>query len=488
MNQIQIGGGLAAVAQMGGSPGIPVVSNLVLSQSATTIVATWTTQSASDSQLYCGLMVGDYTISAVDNGVQTGSFQHQAILAGLSPSTTYHCQATSTNVAGTGSATASISTAAVATSTQLTGVSYGAIELYNSSFSGFSMIGDTFYNCQAADGNLYYLTSDTTGYSGGGSPTIASATQVEKFIGTFPSPGFTVNGMSGYGANSQPLSPSGGSFKSAGIFAMQGKQFMTEGRQTSVSGSNFYFAQTQGGMLWTPDNWQTTNNWQAPTVFTANGVPSTAPMFNADGTWPSDFASAAFIMGGPDDGTLGYLVSANRTDNRDAYVYLVSNEHMWNNGSNYYLARVSRAKMALLDAGDYQFYKGGDGNLDASWGVGADMVPILTLANELSEPNVVYIPALNRYIMLGFYYQNFDLFPGTGYAANSNFPVWEAQYPWGPWTLISNENFPTQGYYNPIILQPTIQSGSTPTILFAGDFEVGGIPYQMHWTTMTINT
>lgn len=49
------------------------------------------------------------------------------------------------------------------------------------------------------------------------------------------------------------------------------------------------------------------------------------------------------------------------------YVYAFSNDGFWDNGNNLILGRVARNRIGNLNAADWQFYKGGDGMLDANW-------------------------------------------------------------------------------------------------------------------------
>jgi hypothetical protein len=209
---------------------------------------------------------------------------------------------------------------------------------------------------------------------------------------------------------------------------------------------------------------------------------------------PTAFGAATFVMYGADDGTLGYTAAINRHDNANAYIYLIANEGAWNGGgpSNgggnaYYLARVPRAKISRLQPDDYQYYVGGDGSLDTGWtSTQANAQPILSNYGELGTANVQYVPALNRYLLFTFFYPHGAGNPGTTF--DTTWLIYEAAHPWGPWSLVNTTHWPTQGYYNPVILNDTIEHGLTPTLLFTGDFFDGGsASYQMYLSTMTIN-
>src|SRR5215469_5067427 len=109
----------------------PAISTVTASPSSSTIVATWTTSSESSSSMACGTTPGNYAESAVDNSA-TNSINHQNIVAGLLPSTTYYCRVDSANGAGGTSASFSATTLAAGTSTPITGLSLGPISTYNS--------------------------------------------------------------------------------------------------------------------------------------------------------------------------------------------------------------------------------------------------------------------------------------------------------------------------------------------------------------------
>ena len=85
------------------------ISGLAYSSDATTIVAAYQMQTAVTSSLACGTTPHSYTIDAVDNGLGSATSQ-QNVVAGLVPSTTYSCQITATNSAGSTTATFSLAT------------------------------------------------------------------------------------------------------------------------------------------------------------------------------------------------------------------------------------------------------------------------------------------------------------------------------------------------------------------------------------------
>src|SRR5579864_9174535 len=120
--------------------------------------------------------------------------------------------------------------------------------------------------------------------------------------------------------------------------------------------------------------------------------------------------------------------AAPAVDNALLYVYLCA---AW---ADCRLARVARTDLPKLDATKIQFYIGGDGLLDSSWtnNIGRS-VPIPT--PSISPTAMVYNEALGRYIMTSFSSDSWHQPP-----IESTLRVMEAPHPWGPWTLVLDEN------------------------------------------------
>src|SRR5262249_9811286 len=85
-----------------------------------------------------------------------------------------------------------------------------------------------------------------------------------------------------------------------------------------------------------------------------------------------------------------------------------------------YLVRVPIDSILTISA--YQWMTGFDGSGNPTWGAVANRVPIFTDANMADynpSPVIVYIPALNKYLMVVSHY-------GPG-----GLGVFEADHPWG---------------------------------------------------------
>lgn len=214
-------------------------------------------------------------------------------------------------------------------------------------------------------------------------------------------------------------------------------------------------------------------------------LPATTPTFNSQ-----QFGSPCFIQY-----AAGYVNSTLPTpspDNSGTYLYATSNDGGWNAGSNVYLARIPLATIEVSLGGslaaasvpaNWQFYNslgcaGGDGMNSACWiSALASATPIYTSANKAARSQMTYLPATNRYI-LGEWY--FPLMGGpTKLTQTQAIAVMSSQLqyidcakPWLCTGVVSTNDFPIQGYYQPTIVPNSLalDGGFTATALFAGNW------------------
>lgn len=121
-------------------------------------------------------------------------------------------------------------------------------------------------------------------------------------------------------------------------------------------------------------------------------------------------------------------------DNQDAlddYVYAVSADQ-WDNGSEMRLGRVHKTR--VLDERSWEFANV-DENGNVSWQSGLELSqPILTIDKHMSVPEMVYIPKINKYLLLTWaLHQDFRATPG------SELTILESTNMWGPFKLIYYE-------------------------------------------------
>ncbi|HEY1646121.1 MAG TPA: hypothetical protein VGF75_07225 [Candidatus Saccharimonadales bacterium] len=481
--------GISGTAGVSGNAGFaytvtPIISGVTASPDGNTVVVSWTTQVEATTVLACGTISGTYNITGLNLWSGTA---HQSVCEGLAPSTTYYFQVQSANIIGNASTTGSSTTTTLPTSIPITGVSVGSISRLNTVSSPNAMNGDTYYNCNSNDGLTYLTIDDTNGFLS----SVNSNMSLAKFTAELPFIGASINGLSGFGTFGSTNGVDARSPKDAGLFCMAGNIIMFSGRQLNSGGTIPVFTQTAGTVMWSPDHGATWNNFQNPSTFTTTGAllsPTTTSMFAQS---PSTWGSATFVMYCGDDGTFGYTSTCNRQDNANAFIYAIANDGTWNNGNSFYLARVARANVLNLVASDWQCWTGGDGSVDTNWTNNFSSCAVLfTNTGKLGEPSVQFLPALNRYLLLTFYYPN-----GANNANTVTWLAYESPHPWGTWSLIGTINFTSSstppGAYNPIVLNDTAWSGTTPTIMFTGNFNnQSGYPttddYTLYYAPLTV--
>lgn len=473
---------------------LPSIINVVSQATDTTIEVKFSTSTAATPSLACGLTPGSYTLVAKDNGVDADStLNHVQIVAGnLAPSTMYYCQIGASTTAGSVQTSFSIATTATPATTPITGAVLGATTLYNSINPNNQGTGDTFYNCKSDDGNTYMVSNDNSGFFINGQPTAMFAEMsLTRVTSESPMVVQTIQRFLGYESPTQGFLQDGFGSKGFGLFCLDHKLFLSYGRQnqdhTQPAHSN-----GAGNVLMSEDHGVSWDNPQDPSVFSPNGTP---PNPLSSSMWPGSPAtmgSMAFVKYGADDGTLGYFDPANQHDNGNAFVYTVFNEGVWNGGgvlgggNVLYIARVPRAMMQNLNGSDWQWFTGGDGNLDANWSSSESAAkPMLSAYGLLGTPDVVYIAALNRYVLLTF---DYPLGAGTnGNILDCVWHMYESPHPWGPWTLAYRQEFvgPHGGAYNPIILSDTAFTGTAPTVMWTGNY-TGAADYVLEFSTLTL--
>ncbi len=294
----------------------------------------------------------------------------------------------------------------------------------------FDYGGDSWDPTWAQDDDLYAAVNDGAGFG-----TVEQNIAFNQIIsGSDP---LTLTGrlqssMDEYGAMNAPIAADGRNWKSGGSIAINGVLYMSigmdryvdadyGGRQTRINSS--IIKSSDRGVLWSRPMKQNRDS----------------PMFPG-----MRFATPFFIH-------FGKEYAAATVDNAGRYVYATSNNGFWDNGDNYILGRVSRSKIGDLKAADWTFYKGGDGMRDSSWSKDMSRAALIIDApGQCGETGVTYLPALNRYVMVSWYYPG-----GTGHAGkieSTEFAFYESPKPWGPWKRIKSIPIQPQGWYIPRVL------------------------------------
>ncbi len=437
----------------------------------------WRTDVPADSQVKCGAAPG--ALSRVFPARDTGAAktaEHAYVVWGLARNTRVYCQVLSASRPGEepASAEAALTTGPGLPSTPIRMVSFGPTHRMT------KIGGDTFASATLA--GVTYVTGNDTG-----GPLLKGKFRnlvVYSISGNPPSDAAVVNSMDGFGEGGY-LGIGNTTWKTGGLFATRptaaqpnGALYLVVSRHhyTDTSAQDLYaqrthqtasgaliVASTDKGVTWRNHLGKTSTDGAAPD-------PGQPLMF--DGL----FATPEFISYAPDGEPPQPPV-----DNSDAFIYALSNRCMegkmgcWNNGDALYLGRVHREDIAALDARKWQFYTGGDGNSDAAWSSDpARAKVVFSEPNHVGQTGAHYIPALNRYVMMTWFFT--DLNTDTdSWMASSMLRVVEAPKPWGPWTVVRSIKTNPQGFYNPIFSEAHSKKGGLISmVLMSGSWRGSG--------------
>ncbi|HLQ13282.1 MAG TPA: hypothetical protein VK130_08555 [Steroidobacteraceae bacterium] len=314
----------------------------------------------------------------------------------------------------------------------------------------FEAGGDSWDPTWAQDDALYSAVNDGAGFG-----TLKRNIGFNRISGNDPLAltGQLQNVMDEYGEMNAPIATDGRNWKSGGSISIDGTLYMSigmdryvdagyGGRQTRVNAS--IIKSSDHGLKWSRPMQENRDR----------------PMFPG-----MRFATPFFIH-------FGKEYAAATVDQADRYVYATSNNGFWDNGDNYILGRVSRSKIGALNAADWSFYKGGDGLRDSSWTPEMNKAALIIKApGQCGEAGVTYLPALNRYVLVSWYYPS-----GNGHAGKIDttaFAFYESPKPWGPWSLVKVILNQPQGWYIPRVLAKFQSRTSSDVLAFiavAGDW------------------
>jgi hypothetical protein len=141
--------------------------------------------------------------------------------------------------------------------------------------------------------------------------------------------------------------------------------------------------------------------------------------------WPGAvFGAPFFVHYGQNGGTFAH-------DEANRYVYAVSTNGFWNDGDQYTLARVPRAKLAELNVSDWSYFAGGrwSGKIE-------EAVPILASPTRCGQSPPCYVPALGLYLMVVWY--NTERMTTWFEPNEMRYDFYQAEHVWGPWRPIDS--------------------------------------------------
>jgi hypothetical protein len=365
-----------------------------------------------------------------------------------------------------------------------TTVNYGTVSKSNTRPGGYStnyISSDVWANTWASDDKIYAVNDDSFGWQDAAPSSNLEVSLLSDYTTTFT--GSSVNKMQAWGTASQSGSDgSNVAYKAMGLISVNGVLYGTAARQKygTPGGTGIACKQSSANMqiikatvagatgAWTP---------QPPST----AQPYAAPMFagNVNNTcW--------FVQYGKDS---PYPGTVTPVDGNDQFVYAVSNDGFWNNGSKLFLGRVSIANLPNLNAADWSYYQGGDGSQPAAWTPSgsagwASAQPLINPSPsgnslQVSSNGVQYLPKFGCYIHIQWWYPAIvnNLVEDS---STTQWDIWQSTKLWGPWTLLAGAskvwNAPVgtggRGLYNPNIMPKSLQvdGGATAMITCCGDY------------------
>lgn len=147
--------------------------------------------------------------------------------------------------------------------------------------------------------------------------------------------------------------------------------------------------------------------------------------------WPGGaFGAPFFVHYGRNGGEVD-------RDGADRYVYAVSTNGFWNDGDSLIFGRVLRNRIGMLNPSDWQYYRGGDGQMDQAWGENVyESAPLLARPARCGQTPITFVPSLNKYLMISWY--NPDVLPAWFNPKEMRYDLMQADRPWGPWSQIAS--------------------------------------------------
>ena len=303
--------------------------------------------------------------------------------------------------------------------------------------------GDSWVGTWADDNAIYVYADDT--WDGKKSSNLA----VYRLVGDDP---FNltvqpVNSMDEYG-HAGELGKDKCSWKASGITCVDGVLYIAVSRWDSkpspvdmrqAARNSSIIKSTDHGLTWSRSAKENYDN----------------PMFPG-----RKFANPFFIEYGKD--------GQSNVDNSNKYVYAVSTDGFWNNGSSLVLGRVLRTRIGDLNGSDWEYYNGtsNDGLNNQRWTNDINKSnPVVIDSFQLGIPTITYNKILKRYILAQW---NFPL--GGWCGPESRWIFRESPTPWGPWTICYTDTFKREGWYIPCILSKFISDdGLDMKIIGSGD-------------------
>ncbi len=344
----------------------------------------------------------------------------------------------------------------------ISGIFVDTAQIYHDTNSN----GDTWDYAWADDDNLYTFADDSRGYSHSDGRNLnfnrLTGDAWDKLTGS------SVNTMDEYGKSSQAFA-NGANWKTTGcdcidgvLYAFIANNWYGDKPAYGIGAIDPYLRQTalnlslikstDDGKTWTRSE---SENYDHP-------------------MWTSfKFSTAYFFKYGKNGGS-------GAQDSQDKYVYAISNDGYWNDGTNFYLGRVPRTKIGSLHASDWQFYANGQWISNVE---GATPIPGFPNGQvKCTSGSPLWLAALHKYVTVTWYNpEPADTRLKWDYPQDRIFDFYQADHPWGPWSdvgeikasdFLADRREPTHRWYGPSFSPKFITANAdksvTAIMTFAG--------------------
>lgn len=305
--------------------------------------------------------------------------------------------------------------------------------------------GDLWSATTGADGELYVVSDDTYGFD----RSCDSNTAVHRLTGKMPPDlqAETINPMKSFGALAEFKDADDGMWKTNSITCIDGILYMSVSRHAHQRKQRYFIQETwDSSIILSKDNGKT---W------------SKTPRLG-HAMFPGHTFSTPFFVEYGKNGKAGPHGS-------NKYVYAVSSDGGWNNGSSMTMGRVPRDRIARLNPRDWEFIHAFDEQGKPIWRKRHDTARhIFRDPGKTGMTGIHYIAPLRTYVMPQWHFSRFD--DEKLRWKRTRLEFYTSEQPWGPWTKVQSQEF-SEAWYNPCIPNKFIsKDGKNFWLFLSGDF------------------
>ncbi len=283
----------------------------------------------------------------------------------------------------------------------------------------------------------------------------------------------TLNPMTEFGHFSQFSSEDDGMWKANGLTCVDGTLYMSVSRHAHQAKQRYFIQETWDSSIVKSEDYG--KSW------------SRTPKLGHAMFPGQTFSTPFFIQYGKD--------GRGDVDGAENYVYAVSSNGAWNNTSSMTLGRVQKDRIGRLDATDWEFIHGfdGDGLGEPIWRPRHEIArQIFRAPDRTSMTGIHYIQPLGLYILPQWHWLHLENYRGEDPKNRwhgTRFEFYQSAKPWGPWDHFHTQDF-AESWYNPCIPSKFISANGRNLWLFvSGDFtnhETPGSPYGLWMLPMLL--